>query len=157
MKSCHNACNVIDQILGALSWFHTYAALKNAFMSSDYIPRFFPNSLLPILNSCMKDRCGFLFVRYKRHCCTELVSWEHASCPLFGIEKRPLMGSWLNTSYMAISIGATASVRCWEVVRSWEGPLWEVLLYALGIISPPDLVLYDSLTTFKSHLSPYLY
>ena len=49
-------------------------------MSSDYIPRFFLNSLqrtlrtLPILNSCMKDRCGFQFVRYKRHCCTELVS-----------------------------------------------------------------------------------
>ena len=84
---------------------------------------------VPILNSCMKDRCGFLFVRHKRHCCTELVSWEHAACPLSGIKKRPLVGGWLNTSSIVISIGATASVRYREVVRSWEGPLWEVPLY----------------------------
>jgi len=77
----------------------------------------------------MRDRCGFLFVRCKRHCCTELVSWEHAACPLSGIKKRPLVGGWLNTSSMVISIGATASVRYREVVRSWEGPLWEVPLY----------------------------
>jgi len=30
---------------------------------------------------------------------------------------------------LVISIGATASVRYREVVRSWEGPLWEVPLY----------------------------
>jgi len=77
----------------------------------------------------MKDRCGFLFVRYKRHSCTELVSWEHAACPLSGIKKRLLMGGWLNTSSIVTSIGATASVRYREVVRSWEGPLWEVPLY----------------------------
>jgi len=40
----------------------------------------------------MKDRCGFLFVCYKGHCCTELVSWEHAACLLSGIKKRPLVG-----------------------------------------------------------------
>ena len=84
---------------------------------------------LPILNSCMKDRCGFLFVCYKRHCCTESVSWEHAACPLSGIKKRPLIGGWLNTSSVVISFGATASVHYREVVRSWEGPLWEVPLY----------------------------
>ena len=84
---------------------------------------------VPILNSCMKYRCGFLFVRHKRHCCTELVSWEHAACPLSGIKKRPLVGGWLNTSSIVISIGATASVHYREVVRSWEGPLWEVPLY----------------------------
>ena len=86
---------------------------------------------LTISNSCTKDRCGFLFVRYKRHCCTELVSWEHATCPLSGIKKRPLVrvGGWLNTSSIVISFGATASVRYREVVRSWEGPLWEVPLY----------------------------
>ena len=40
----------------------------------------------------MKDRCGFLFVRYKRHFCTELISWEHVACPLSGIKGRPLVG-----------------------------------------------------------------
>jgi len=65
----------------------------------------------------MKDRCGFLFVRYKRHCCTELVSWEHTACLLSWIKKRPLVGGWLNTSSVVISIGATASVHYREVVR----------------------------------------
>ena len=47
---------------------------------------------------CMKDRRGFLFVRYKRHCCTELVCWEHTACLFSGIKKRPLVGGWLNTT-----------------------------------------------------------
>jgi len=93
------------------------------------LPSFLPPNTLPILNSCIKDRCGFLFVRYKRHCCTELVSWEHAACPLSWIKKRPLVGGWLNTSSVVISIGATASVRYREVVHSWEGPFWEIPLY----------------------------
>ena len=77
----------------------------------------------------MKDGCGFLFVRYKRHFCTELISWEHVACPLSGIKRRPLVGGWLNTSCIVFSIRAIASVRYREVVRSWEGPLWEVPLY----------------------------
>ena len=32
-------------------------------------------------------------------------------------------------SSVVISFGATASVRYREVVRPWEGPLWEVPLY----------------------------
>ena len=63
----------------------------------------------------------------KRHCCTEWVSWEHAACPLSGINKRPLVGGWLNISSVVISSGATASVCYREVVCS--GPLWEVPLY----------------------------
>ena len=82
----------------------------------------------------MKDRCGFLFVHYKRHYCTELVSWEHAACPLSGIKKRPLVGGWLNISSIVISIGATASVRYREAVRSREGPLWEVPLYLIPMV-----------------------
>ena len=77
----------------------------------------------------MKDGCGFLFVRYKRHFCTELISWEHVACPLSGIKRRPLVGGWLNTSCIVFSIRAIASVRYREVVRSWEGPLWEAPLY----------------------------
>ena len=69
----------------------------------------------------MKDRCGFLFVHYKRHCCLELVSWEHTACLLSVVKKRPLVGGSLNTSSVVISIGATASVHYREVVRSWEG------------------------------------
>jgi len=85
---------------------------------------------LPILNSCMKDRWGFLFVRYKKHCCTEMVSWEHAACPLSGIKKCPLVGGWLSISSVVISIGATASVHYREV-RLWEGLLLEVPLYTI--------------------------
>ena len=77
----------------------------------------------------MKDGCGFLFVRYKRHFCTELISWEHVACPLSGIKRRPLVGGWLNTSCIVFSIRAIARVRYREVVRSWEGPLWEAPLY----------------------------
>ena len=62
------------------------------------------------LNSRMKDG-GFLFVRYKRHFCTELVSWEHVACPLSGIKRRPLVGGWLNTSCIVFSIRAVASVH----------------------------------------------
>ena len=88
------------------------------------------------LNSRMKDGCGFLFVRYKRHFCTELISWEHVACPLSGIKRRPLVGGWLNISCIVVSIRAIASVRYREVVRSWEGPLWEVPLYVV----PPSVV-----------------
>ena len=77
----------------------------------------------------MKDGCGFLFVRYKRPFCTELISWEHVACPLSGIKRHPLVGGWLNTSCIVFSIRAIASVRYREVVHSWEGPLWEAPLY----------------------------
>ena len=70
---------------------------------------------------CTKDRCGFLFVHYKRHCCTELVSWGHSAGLLSGIKKRLLEGGWVNTSSVIISISATASVRYREVVCLWEG------------------------------------
>ena len=49
-------------------------------------------------------------------------------CPLSGIEKRPLVGGYLYTSAIVFSIGATAGVLYREVVRWWEGPLWEVPL-----------------------------
>ena len=54
--------------------------------------------------------------------------WEHGFCPLSGIEKRPLLGGCCITT-MVISIRNTDSVRCWEVVRFSECPLWEGRLY----------------------------
>ena len=39
------------------------------------------------------------------------------------------MGGFLYISTIVISIGATAGVLYREVVRWWEGPLWEVPLY----------------------------
>ena len=78
---------------------------------------------------CTNDGCGFQFVRYKRQFSTYFCSREHAVCPLSGIKKRPLVGGFLYISTIVISIGATASVLYREVVRWWEGPLWEVPLY----------------------------
>jgi len=125
---------IYEQITGPLVWSvalksrpirHRRARMATATLCSSILNF----HALPKLDSCMKDKCGFLFVHYKRRCCTELVSWEHAACPLSGIKKCPLVGVWLNTSSVVISIGATARVRYREVVRSWEGPLWEVPLY----------------------------
>ncbi len=65
----------------------------------------------------------------KRQFSTDFCSREHAVCPLSGIKKRPLVGGFLYISTIVISIGATASVLYREVVRWWEGPLWEVPLY----------------------------
>ncbi len=101
----------------------------------------------------MKDGCGFLFVRYKRHFCTELISWEHVACPLFGIKRRPLMGGWLNTSCIVFSIRAIASVRYREVVRSWEGPLWEVPLYWM-CCSGAIRLLWPHLQSLSLHVLP---
>ena len=55
---------------------------------------------------------------------------EYESCPLSGIKKRPPLGGYLCISTIVISIRNTAFVRCREVVRFSEGPLWEVRLYA---------------------------
>ena len=93
----------------------------------------------------MKDRCGFLFVHYKRHCCIELVSWEHTACLLSVVKKRPLVGGSLNTSSVVISFGATASVHYREVVRSWEGPLREVPLCCSTLRAPCCVLLQEKL------------
>ena len=108
----------------------------------------------------MKDGCGFLFVRYKRHFCTELISWEHVACPLSGIKRRPLLEGWLNTSCIVFSIRAIASVRYREVVRSWEGPLWEAPLYNIRpLVCANGLTVYTCLSSFMYLLltSVFLY
>ena len=51
-------------------------------------------------------------------------SMQFVRCP----ESRSVR-SWGYISTIVISIGATASVLYREVVRWWEGPLWEVPLY----------------------------
>jgi len=101
----------------------------------------------------MKDRCGFPFVRYKKRYFTELVSWEHAACPLSGIKKRLLVGGWLSASSVVISIGATAGVHYREVVRSWEGPLWQVPLYMFTFSMLQNVK--QLLHVFSLRLSPH--
>ena len=53
----------------------------------------------------------------------EFFNRNHADCPLSGIKKRPLVGGFLYTSAIVISIGAIACVLYIEVIRWWEGPL----------------------------------
>ena len=60
---------------------------------------------------------------------TVVQSWSVGSTQLVRYPECPLVGGWLNTSSVVISFGATASVHYREVVRSWEGLLWEVPLY----------------------------
>ena len=74
----------------------------------------------------LNDGHGFLSVL--EAITTDDFSREHAVCPLSGIEKHPLVGGYLYTSAIVFSIGATAGVLYREVVRWWEGPLWEVPL-----------------------------
>ena len=50
--------------------------------------------------------------------------WERGSCPLSGIKKRPLLGGCVSIATMC----STDFVRCREVVRFSEDPLWEVRL-----------------------------
>ena len=75
----------------------------------------------------MKDGCGFAYARLMGVAsCLFVVrgsfQWtlfnrDHADCPLSGIKKRPLVGGFLYTSTIVISIGGTASVLYIEVVR----------------------------------------
>ena len=62
--------------------------------------------------------------------CTEKCGRERESCPLSGIRKRPLLGGCECITSKVISIRIMGSVRCREVVRFSEGPLWEVRLYS---------------------------
>ena len=46
---------------------------------------------------------------------------------------------------MVISIRNTAGVRCMEVVRFSEGPLWEVRLYSVAVHRPNSFLPASSL------------
>ena len=52
-------------------------------------------------------------------------------CPLSGVERFPLFGGFQCTNFNGRAIGTGNNVRYVEVVRSWEGPLIEVPLYAI--------------------------
>ena len=67
--------------------------------------------------------------------CMEKCGRERESCPLSGIRKRPLLGGCECITSKVISIRIMGSVRCREVVRFSEGPLWEVRLYYNSYIS----------------------
>ena len=92
---------------------------------------------------CTNDGCGFQFIRYKRQFLTDFCSREHAVCPLSGIKKRPLVGGFLYIGTIVLSIGATASVLYREVVRWWEGPLWEVPLYYMGLKFKQNIIIMN--------------
>ena len=56
------------------------------------------------------------------------VLWEHAGCPLSGVERCPLLGGSKCTISTGRAIGGMEFVRCTEVVRLSEGPLLGVSL-----------------------------
>ena len=62
------------------------------------------------------------------------------------------MGGYLYTSAIVFSIGAIAGVLYREVVRWWEGPLWEVPLYTFGYFKSDPLPVMDTL-----YMSPLSY
>ena len=61
--------------------------------------------------------------------CTEKSRWEHESCPLSGIEKRPPLGGYESIKVMLDTIRNTTVVRFRETVLFSEGRLSEVRLY----------------------------
>ena len=97
--------------------------------------------------------CGFRSVRY-------LESQNYSKGPVRS-KRSSVIGNWevvrssevcnaLNL--MPNSIGATGFVRYIEAVRSWEGPLWEVLLYTTCSV-PHEIVRSNQIRTrnFKLH------
>ena len=62
--------------------------------------------------------------------CIEKSRWERESCPLSGIEKRPLLGGYVSIKVMLDTIRNTTVVRCRELeaVLFSEGPLSEARL-----------------------------
>ena len=61
--------------------------------------------------------------------CIEKSHWERESCPLSGIEKRPLLRGYVSIKVMLDTIRNTTVVRCREAVLFSEGPLLEARLY----------------------------
>ena len=49
--------------------------------------------------------------------------WERESCPLYGIEKRPPLGSYVSIKVMLGTIRNTTVIRSREAVLFSEGPL----------------------------------
>ena len=45
------------------------------------------------------------------------VLWGHAGCPLFGVERCPLLGGSKYTISIGIAIGGMGFVRCTEIVH----------------------------------------
>ena len=96
--------------------------------------------------------CGFT-IHSRRSVCT-------GQCPLSGVGRCPPLRGFLSTSSMGISIGDMKLVCCREVVRFWEGPLLEVLLYwSLSFIRffllrrEKQLIIYAILSTSQTHMA----
>ena len=63
--------------------------------------------------------------------CIEKSLWERESCPLSGIDKRPLLGGYLSIKVMLDTIHNTTVVRCRVTILFSEGLLSEARLYTV--------------------------
>ena len=75
--------------------------------------------------------CGFRLCPLSEVILYRLVSF--GGCPLFRVERCPLLGGSKYTISIGIAIGGMGFVRCTEVVRLSESPLLEVSLYNIII------------------------
>ena len=69
--------------------------------------------------------------------CIEKSRWERESCPLSGIQKRPLLGGYVSIKVMLDTIRNTTVVRCREAVLFSEGRLSEAQLYQYKKLAYP--------------------
>ena len=78
-----------------------------------------------ILRERFPGVCYLESIRIEKSC------WEHDSCPLSRIEKRPLLGGYVSIKVMLDTIRNTTVVRCRQAVLFSEGPLSEARLYVV--------------------------
>ena len=115
-----------------------------------------------VLRYCMVHGCGFPVVRYKRPFSIELL--QSGACSLSAVRKWewPLVGGRLYTIAIVLSIGDMAIVHYREVIRWWEGPLWEGIqthnrqlisvLYTRIFHKCISLATYKVLPTFTTYI-----
>ena len=71
--------------------------------------RIYVNVIISVVGVVLLSAVGGQYVLAK-------ANLEQSQCPLFGVERCPLLGGYKCTIYMVGSIGGTGFVRCTEVV-----------------------------------------